>query len=315
MREVLRRQAEAVAWVADRLGDEAVLADIVQRVLACTGRCVCTGMGKMGAIARKVAATLASTGSPALFVQPSEAMHGDLGMITPQDVVLAFSYSGETDEVLRVVETVRPWGVPILAFTAGRENSLARLAHWVFDVQVPCEAIDAWPVPTCSTTATVALADALAMAVMQRRGFSASHFAVLHPGGSLGRRLRLRVRDVMRTGPELPTIPPTATFRDALIEMSRKRLGVTMIASSAGRLVGLLTDGDVRRSVERHPDPLNEAVVEFMTRSPRTCCETDFAALALSIMEEQRVTVLPVVDDETLVGVVHFHDLVQARLV
>lgn len=315
MREVLGRQAAAVAWVAERLGDEAVLDEIVTKLVGCSGRIACLGMGKMGAIARKVAATLASTGSPALFVQPSEALHGDLGMITRQDVVLAFSYSGETDEVLRVVETVRPWGVPVLAFTASRENSLARLSHWILDVQVPCEAIDAWPVPTCSTTATVALADALAMAVMQRRGFTASDFAVLHPGGSLGRRLRLRVRDVMRTGTELPTIPPTATFRDALIEMSRKRLGVTMIASDAGHLVGLLTDGDVRRSVERHPNPLNESVVDFMTRSPRTCAEHDFAAMALSIMEEHRVTVLPVVNEESLVGVVHFHDLVQARLV
>jgi len=315
MREVLRRQAEAVAWVADRLVDEAVLDEIVAALVGCSGRIACVGMGKMGAIARKVAATLASTGSPALFVQPSEALHGDLGMLTRQDVVMAFSYSGETDEVLRVVETVRPWGVPVLAFTASRENSLAKLSHWILDVQVPREAIDAWPVPTCSTTATLALADALAMAVMQRRGFSASDFALLHPGGSLGRRLRLHVRDVMRSGTELPTIPPTATFRDAVIEMSRKRLGVTMIAHSDGRLVGLLTDGDVRRSVERHPNPLNAAVTEFMTGSPRVCDSNAMAAAALAMMETHRVTVMPVVDAEVLVGIVHLHDLVQARLI
>lgn len=314
MREVLRRQGDAVAWVAERLADEATLSQIVDRVLACSGRCVCLGMGKMGAVARKVAATLASTGCPALFVQPSEALHGDLGMITRQDVVWAFSYSGETDEVLRVVETVRPWGVPVLALTAGHENSLARLADWVLDVQVPREAIDAWPVPTCSTTATLALADAVAMTVMQRRGFSAEDFAVLHPGGSLGRRLRLRVRDVMRAGAELPVILPTATFRDALIEMSRKSLGVTMIAGNDRRLVGLLTDGDVRRSVERHPNPLNESVTDFMTRSPRVCVADDMAAVALALMESHRVTVMPVVDADVLVGIIHFHDLVQARL-
>lgn len=310
---VLKRQAAAIQHVANRI-DEESLDRAVQQIHACSGRCVFLGMGKMGAIGRKSAATFASLGCPAMFVQPSEALHGDLGMITNHDLLLALSYSGETDEVLRVVETVRPWGVPVLALTSGLENSLAKLADIVLDVRVPAEAIDDWPVPTCSTTATLAICDALAIVVMQKRRFSVADFARLHPGGSLGRRLRIRVSDVMHSGAQSPIVLSTATLREAIVEMTRKSFGATMVADSNGCLVGLLTDGDVRRTVQKHENPLDLPVIQFCTSSPRTSVADGLAAAALTVMEEHRVTVLPVVDGQQIVGMVHFHDLVQARL-
>jgi arabinose-5-phosphate isomerase len=311
--DVLERQASAIRYVTTRI-DGLALSRAVQRIHDCSGRCVFLGMGKMGAVGRKAAATFASLGCPAMFVQPSEALHGDLGMITNHDVVLALSYSGETDEVLRVVETVRPWGVSVLAMTKGYENSLARLADAVLDVRVPAEAIDEWPVPTCSTTATLAVCDALAVVVMQKRKFSLEDFAKLHPGGSLGRRLRVRVADVMHSGTKMPLVLPTATLREAIVEMTQKSLGATMVADSTGRLVGLLTDGDVRRTVQKHENPLEIPVENLMTRQPQTWCVDGLAAAALAVMESQRVTVLPVMDQSQLVGIVHFHDLVRARL-
>lgn len=310
---VLERQASAIRHVANRLDAEA-LAQAIENIHNCSGHCVFLGMGKMGAIGRKAAATFASLGCPATFVQPSEALHGDLGMITKQDMLLALSYSGETDEVLRVVETVRPWGVQVVALTGSSENSLAKLADVVLDVQVPAEAIDAWPVPTCSTTATLAVCDALAVVVMQKRKFSVDDFARLHPGGSLGRQLRIRVSDVMYAGEKLPVVASTATLREAIIEMTRKSLGATMIADASGCLIGLLTDGDIRRTIQKHENPLDMSVDGLLTRMPRTCAPDGLAAAALALMEAHRVTVLPVVDGPKIVGMVHFHDLVQARL-
>lgn len=310
---VLERQASAIQYVANRLGS-GTLARAIDLINECSGRCVFLGMGKMGAIGRKAAGTFASLGTPAMFVQPSEALHGDLGMITKHDLLLALSYSGETDEVLRVAETVRPWGVQVIAFTSTIDNSLAKLADVVLEVHVPAEAIDGWNVPTCSTTATLAVCDALAVVVMHKRHFSVDDFARLHPGGSLGRQLRIRVSDVMYSGDKLPIIRTDATLRDAIIEMTSKSLGATMVADSVGCLRGLLTDGDIRRTIQRHENPLDMSVEQLMTPSPRTCAPDGLAAAALAVMEAYRVTVLPVVEGAKIVGMVHFHDLVQARL-
>lgn len=311
--DVLQREANAILDRSQQF-DAASIGHAVELIYRCTGRCVFLGMGKMGAVGRKAAATFASLGSPAMFVQPAEALHGDLGMITANDLVLALSYSGETDEVLRVVETVRPWDVPVIAFTQQNDNSLSKLASVVIDIRVPQEAIDQWPVPTCSTTATMAVCDALAIVVMQKRRFSVEDFARLHPGGSLGRKLRVRVADLMHTGSGLPIVAPNATLREAIIEMTKKSFGATMIASASGSLVGLLTDGDVRRTVQKYDNPLEKPVEEIMTIAPRTCSPSGLAAAALALMESYRVTVLPVVDGQQIVGMVHFHDLVRARL-
>ncbi|MBL8890703.1 MAG: KpsF/GutQ family sugar-phosphate isomerase [Planctomycetaceae bacterium] len=311
--DVLQREANAIVHLSHQI-DGMAIGRAVELVHNCNGRCVFVGMGKMGAVGRKAAATFASLGSPAMFVQPAEALHGDLGMITAKDLVFALSYSGETDEVLRVVETVRPWDVSVIAFTQQNDNSLTKVASVVLDIRVPQEAIDQWPVPTCSTTAAMAVCDALAIVVMQKRGFSIEDFSRLHPGGSLGRKLRVRVAELMHTGSEVPIVPANATLRDAIIEMTKKSLGATMIAASTGQLLGLITDGDIRRTVQKFENPLDKPVEEFMTSNPRTCSPGGLAAAALAMMESCRVTVLPVVDGHRIVGMVHFHDLVRARL-
>jgi arabinose-5-phosphate isomerase len=312
---VLRRESEAIDGLAARLTQGSALPEVVGLVHGCAGRVVFAGMGKMGAISRKAAATFASTGCPALFVQPSEALHGDLGMITGKDVFLALSYSGETDELIKVTETIRPWGVPIVAMTGGHTNSLAKLANFVLDISVACEAIDQWAVPSCSTTVALALCDALAVAVMERRGFTAADFAILHPGGSLGRRLRIRVADLMHQARDVPRVAPEQSLREAIVEMSRKSLGATLVVDDRDGLLGLLTDGDVRRTIQQYDNPLNEPVRQYMTQAARTCTAEWLAARALALMEEHRITVLPVTDAaDRVVGIVHFHDLVRARL-
>jgi len=310
----LCRQAEAVAGLARQI-DPLVIVQVVQNLMQCQGRAVLTGMGKMGAIGRKAASTFSSTGSPALFVQPSEALHGDLGMITKSDLVFALSYSGETDEVLRVVETVQPWGVGVIAITGAVRSTLARQADWVLDISVSHESTDLVAIPSCSTTVAMALCDSIAIAAMELRGFGAEDFAVLHPGGSLGRKLRTTVSELMHSGDRLPLIDQRHTLRQAIGEISRKGLGATLIESQSGQLAGLLTDGDVRRILEKWENPLDLQVESLMTKTPRTC-EADWLAVkALALMESHRINVLPVTcGGSKIAGIVHFHDLMAARI-
>ncbi|MFN7183234.1 MAG: KpsF/GutQ family sugar-phosphate isomerase [Thermomonas haemolytica] len=314
-RRVLAIEAEALGAVAARIGSEFEAA--CQAMLACRGRVVCTGMGKSGHVARKIAATLASTGTPAFFMHPGEAAHGDLGMVTDADVLLALSYSGESDEILLLLPALRRQGNPIIAMTGRAGSSLAREADIHLDVAVPVEACPLQLAPTSSTTAALALGDALAVALLEARGFTADDFARSHPAGALGRRLLLHIRDVMHTGEDVPRVGPQATVSEALIEMSRKRLGMTAVVDADGRLLGLYTDGDLRRSLNDPGIDLRTARIDaVMTRTPRTIGPDALATEAAKLMESHKIQGLLVVDgDGRLVGALNIHDLLRARVV
>jgi arabinose-5-phosphate isomerase len=314
-RDVLATEANAIAALAPRLGDAFVAA--VALIYRCHGRVVVSGIGKSGHIARKLAATLASTGTPAFFVHPAEASHGDLGMITPDDVVLMLSNSGETDELVLLMPHLKRQGASIIALTGNERSSLAQAADVHLDAAVGTEACPLGLAPTASTTAALALGDALALALLDARGFSVEDFARAHPGGALGRRLLTRVRDVMRTGAELPTIGSTATLKEAVVEMSGKGMGMTAVVDAAGRVVGIFTDGDLRRCLERGGELAAVPVAEVMTRTPRTIGPDRLAIDCVEVMETvPKVTVLLVVDAERrLAGALHLHDLFRARVV
>jgi arabinose-5-phosphate isomerase len=310
--EVLEIEAQAIRDLLPQLDDafdQAV--DLLRR---CRGRVVCTGMGKSGLIMQKVAATLSSTGTPALFLHPAEAIHGDLGMVAEGDVVLAASRSGSTEEILRLVETVKRLGVPLIAITGRPGSALADHADLHLSVAITQEACPLNLAPTASTTATLALGDALAIAVMEARGFTPDDFARLHPGGQLGRRL-LKVRQLMHTGEQVPRVETTTSMRDAIYEMSRKGLGITAVTDDEARLVGVITDGDLRRLLERDEELLRRTAGECMKLHPLTISGEELASAALKEMEGHRVTSLMVVDEEQhLEGVVHIHDLWRLEL-
>lgn len=313
-RRVVQRQIASLDHLQQRIEDDAIL-PIVQALVQCPGRLILMGMGKMGAIARKAAATFSSTGTPAIFVHPSEALHGDLGMITRQDILLALSYSGETDELLQVIETVQPWQVPIMALTQSTSSSLGKLSDHVITIQVAQEATDLVAVPSCSTTAALVVCDALAIAAMESRGFNADDFSQFHPGGALGRRLRTRVQDVMRRDDQIPFIQSEQPLRQAIVEVSAKGVGAALVVDSDRMLLGILTDGDIRRILEKQENPLATTVDSLMSRHPKTCPPDILAAQALRIMEQYRITVLPVTcDSGEIRGIVHLHDLVTARI-
>jgi len=314
-RNVLATEAAAITALALRIGASFVAA--VELLLYCRGRVIVSGMGKSGHIARKLAATLASTGTPAFFVHPAEASHGDLGMITPDDVVLMLSYSGETDELVGLIPHLKREGATLIALTGNEASSLAQAADVHLDAAVDSEACPLGLAPTASTTAALALGDALALALLDARGFSVEDFARSHPGGALGRRLLTRVADVMRTGDALPTSPATATLGEAIVEMSRKGMGMTAIVDSEGRVAGIFTDGDLRRGLERVRDVAAAKVTDVMTRSPRTIGPEQLAVDCVEAMERiPKVQVLLVVDGEAkLVGALHLHDLFRARIV
>jgi len=306
-REVLRTEARAIEELIPRLGDGFDRA--VEALCGCAGRVVVTGMGKSGIVGKKIAATLSSTGTPALFLHPAEAVHGDLGMLVAGDVVVALSSSGETDEILRLLETIRRIGARIVALTGAAGSTLARNADTVVDVGLPKEACPLDLAPTASTTALLAMGDALAMAVMHRRGFTAEEFAARHPGGSLGRRI-LRVAAVMHTGDDVPRVEAGSSLHDAIEVISAKRLGAACVVDGAGRLQGIVTDGDLRRLIQRHERPLDCRLEDVMTRTPATIGPDDLAASALRVLEERRITSLPVIDaDRAVVGFLHLHDL------
>ncbi|MFP3939943.1 MAG: SIS domain-containing protein [Thermoanaerobaculia bacterium] len=306
-REVLATEARAIEGLADQLDERFEAA--VDLILACQGRVVCTGMGKSGVVMKKVAATLASTGTPALFLHPAEAVHGDLGMVVPGDVVLAASFSGTTEELVRLVSTLKRLGVPMVVMTGNGSSALARHADVHLSVAIDREACPLNLAPTASTTATLALGDALAMALLEARGFTPEDFARLHPAGRLGKRL-LQVRELMHSGESAARVGVDTPMRDAIYEMSRKGLGITAVVDADGRLAGCISDGDLRRLLEKEADILHRSAGECMTPAPRTIPGDELAPAALKTMEDRRITSLFVCDGEgRLEGIVHLHDL------
>lgn len=311
-RQVIDIEARAVAALADRLDDGFLRA--VDLLLACQGRVVVSGVGKSGHIGRKIAATLASTGTPALFVHAAEAAHGDLGMITRHDAMIALSYSGETSELLTIVPVLKREGTPMIALTGHPASSLARHADVHLNVHVEKEACPLNLAPTSSTTATLALGDALAIACLDARGFDASDFARSHPGGALGRRLLTRVADIMRTGDAVPTVPLDASVLVAVAEISRKRLGMTAVLDPQGRVAGIFTEGDLRRLIERVGDVRTLAVRDVMTAAPLSVPSAMLAAEAARILDASLRNQILVIDDGRLVGALHMHDLTAAKV-
>jgi arabinose-5-phosphate isomerase len=314
-RNVLDIEARAISSLAARLAAPFVAA--VALMLRCRGRVVVSGIGKSGHVARKLAATLASTGTPAFFVHPAEAGHGDLGMITADDVVLMLSNSGETDELMLLAPHLKRQGAKLIALTGNEKSSLAQSADVHLDVAVDAEACPLGLAPTASTTAALALGDALALALLDARGFSVEDFARSHPGGALGRRLLTRVADVMRTGDALPRVPHTATLAQAIVEMSGKGMGMTAVVDEGERIAGIFTDGDLRRSLGRIDDPRSARVADLMTKAPRTIGAGRLAADCIVLMETPpKIMVLLVSDDAgRLAGAVQMHDLFRARIV
>lgn len=314
-RRVIREEAQALSALEARVGT--AFEQACDLLLACRGRVVCTGMGKSGHIARKIAATLASTGTPAFYLHPGEASHGDLGMVTPRDVVLALSYSGESDEILTIVPALKRLGVPLIAMTGRTGSALAGHAEVHLDVSVPSEACPHKLAPTTSTTASLALGDALAVAVLEARGFTAEDFARSHPAGALGRRLLLTIRDVMHADEDVPRVRPEASIAEALMVMSRGRLGMTAVVDADGRLLGVFTDGDLRRALDNATlDVRRDAVWQVMGRSPKTIAPDELASAAVHAMEEHKINALIVVDDgQRVIGALNFIDLLRARVV
>ena len=312
-RRVLRMEARAVADLEERLGEDFDTA--CRLCLETGGRVVLTGIGKSGHIAGKIAATLASTGTPAFFMHTGEAGHGDLGMITAQDIVIALSNSGETEEIVRLLPMLKSAGVPLIAMTGQEDSTLARHATAVLDAQVREEACPLNLAPTSSTTAMLALGDALAVALLEARGFTPEEFARTHPGGRLGRRLLVPISDVMRTGAEIPQVAPTATLAEGLLEMSRKGLGMTAITDDSGRPLGVFTDGDLRRAMDRKVDLRKTRMADVMTRGGRSVAPDLLASAAVTEMKQRRITALMVVADGFLVGAFNIHDLMRAGVV
>ena len=313
---VLRIEAEAVGELIPHLDTSFVRA--CESILACKGRVVVSGMGKSGHVGRKIAATLASTGTPAFFVHPAEARHGDLGMITGDDVFLALSNSGRTEEMLRIIPAIRREGARLIAMTGDPASTLAGLADVHLYAGARREACPLNLAPTASTTATLALGDALAVALLEARGFAAEDFARSHPGGSLGRRLLTRVSDVMRTGDAVPSIDPDAPFSQALLEISRKRMGMVAVVDPAGHLLGIFTDGDLRRLFDRPEGTIDFTGLKIgtlMTTNPTVIRAEQLAAEAVRVMEERKIGQLLVVDAERrLIGAIGFHDLLEAKV-
>ena len=304
-RKVLQTEAAAILALVDRLDARFVRA--VELIRDCRGRVIVTGMGKSGIIARKIAATLASTGTPAFFLHPAEAIHGDLGVVQAGDIVVALSHSGETDEILRLLETIRRGGAGIIAITGHPGSTLGQFADVTLDCHVAEEACPLNLVPTASTTAALALGDALAMTLLVEKGFRAEDFANLHPGGKLGKRL-MRVEQLMHAGDDIPQVDETTSMRDVIYEMSRKGLGMTCV-TSGGALVGIITDGDLRRRMTTTPNVLDLRAADVMTTSPVTIPRHLLAVEALNLMERRKITSVIVSADAAIQGVVHLHDL------
>jgi arabinose-5-phosphate isomerase len=313
-RKVLETEAEAIRELIPRLDESFDRA--VATLLGCAGRVVVTGMGKSGIIAQKVSATLASTGTPSLFLHPAEAIHGDLGRIVKGDVLLAVSNSGDTEEILALVPWVKRLGSPVVALTGNPRSPLAQASDVHLDVEVRAEACPLGLAPTASTTAALAMGDALCMALLERRGFTVEDFAVLHPGGRLGKKV-LRVEDLMTTGDAIPRVGPETRMKDVLFEMTRKRLGLTTVTEADGTLLGIISDGDLRRQMERHGySLLDREAAECMTRHPVLIDRRELATAALDVLESRKITSLLVTDAQGRVeGVLHLHDLWKTEMI
>ena len=307
-KRVLRVESEAISGLIERL--DARFEKAVELLHACKGRVVVTGLGKSGLVGRKIAATFASTGTPALFLHTGEALHGDLGMLTATDVMLAISASGETAELIELLETVKRLGVPLLALTANPKSTLAQASNIVLDIAVKEEACSLNLAPTASTAAAMAMGDALAIALLERRGFNEQDFAALHPGGRLGNKLR-RVESLMHQGENAPHVLPTTKMPDVIYEMSRKGLGLAAVTEANGKLLGIITDGDLRRVMQkRQENVLALTAADCMTKNPITLSRHELAASALRVMEEKKITSLLITDQAgKLEGVLHIHDL------
>lgn len=313
-RSVVETESEAVAALVQRIDES--FARACKICLACQGRIVVTGMGKSGHVGSKIAATLASTGSPAFFVHPGEASHGDIGMITPGDVVIALSNSGETDELLVILPLLKRMGIPLITITGGQDSTLARAADVNLDASVSKEACPLNLTPTASTTVTLVLGDALAVALLESRGFTPEDFARSHPGGRLGRRLLLRVNDLMHSGDGVPSVTLGTGVAMTLLEMSRKGLGMTTVVDPDGHLLGVYTDGDLRRTLDAGVDLRTTPIHEVMTGGGHTIGADELAAAGVRMMEDHSITALVVVDDSRVViGVLHMHDLLKARVI
>jgi arabinose-5-phosphate isomerase len=306
-RKVLQTEAAAVLALVERV--DAGFARAVELIRHCKGRVIVTGMGKSGIVCRKIAATLASTGTPAFFLHPAEAVHGDLGVIQSDDVVIAMSYSGETEELSRVLETLKRIGAPLIALTGDVRSTLAQAANVALDCSVSEEACPMNLVPTASTTAALAMGDALAMTVLVEKGFKPEDFASLHPGGKLGKRL-MRVEQLMHSGDSLPVVQLHTAMRDVIYEMSRKGLGMTSVVEKDGRLAGIITDGDLRRKMSGSATILELTARDVMTENPIDIAHSTLAVEALALMEQRKITSIVVIDaDRRVEGVVHLHDL------
>jgi len=308
---VIETEAQAVFELTQRIDERFEKA--CELLLACKGRIVVTGMGKSGHIANKIAATFSSTGSPAFFMHPGEASHGDLGMITRQDIVVAISHSGNTAEIVTLLPLLKRLEIPLITLTGNMESVLAKTANINLDVSIKQEACPLGLAPTTSTTVSLVMGDALAIALLQARGFSAEDFALSHPGGMLGKRLLLRIDDLYHKGDELPIVSERATVSEALIEVTDKKLGMTCVVDNHGRLTGVYTDGDVRRTLNRQCDINTTQIKEVMTKNCRTITKGMLAAEAISIMQKHSITSLVIVDDENRpYAVLHLHDLLKA---
>ena len=310
-KQVLKIESDSVWRQAEQLDQEFVRA--VDLILNSTGRVVVSGMGKSGLVGRKIAATLASTGTPAFYLHPGEGIHGDLGMVTPSDIVIAISNSGENDEILAILPTLKILGTPLISITGSRESTLSRNSDIVLLVKVDQEACPLGLAPTASTTAVMALGDALAVVLLEARNFKKEDYALYHPGGALGRKLLLTVEKLMHTGDENPIIDHNLTVKDAVITMTaRGNHGAAVIVDETGKLEGILTDGDLRRLMERYPDPLALPIERVMTKNPKAIIKEKLAAEAMHVMEDKKVTVLPVVDEAgKAIGIIHLHDIIK----
>lgn len=315
--EVLRMEAEAILELVPRV--DANFAAAISLILECPGRTVITGMGKSGIIGRKMAATFASTGTPSFYLHPAEGIHGDLGMVTADDVVIALSNSGETGEILNILPSLRRIGAKIIAMVGNANSTLAKNSDVVLDVGVEKEACPLGLAPTSSTTAALAYGDAIALALLQKRNFTASQFAVFHPGGSLGRKLLLTVGNIMHKGEENPLVSADTTVQEALFVITDKGLGAVSVVDEAGKMLGVLTDGDIRRGLSKGVDFLQRSVADLMTKAPKYITADKLAAQALHLMESNQpkpITVLPVVDEDMVViGLLHMTDLVRQGVV
>ncbi|WP_144775826.1 KpsF/GutQ family sugar-phosphate isomerase [Marinobacter maritimus] len=312
--QAIRIERDAISALENRIDDHFIRACEV--IMACRGRVVVTGMGKSGHIGHKIAATLASTGTPSFFVHPGEASHGDMGMITSQDVVIAISNSGNTSEVVTILPLIKRMGAPLISMTGNPTSTLAKEAVANLDVSVETEACPLGLAPTSSTTATLVMGDALAVALLEARGFSAEDFAFSHPGGSLGRKLLLRVSDIMHTGDRIPMVDEGTTLSGALLEISRKGLGMTTVVNASGAMTGIFTDGDLRRTLDKSIDVHTTPIRDVMTRNGRTIQPDQLAAEALNVMEGLKISALPVTDGNgALVGAINMHDLLRAGVI